>query len=307
MHLAAIKRWRVPGNDESRLKIFGYRDHKERRIIGECFSVFPANSVATSFLHESKTTLKKYIWDYAFLLTLGGLIIALDQWTKELVRDNLALYEIWNPFGDWLEPYARIIHSNNTGMAFGQLPEFSIVFTTFSIVAVIAVLNFFPVVPWKDWLPRLALTLVFGGAGGNLVDRLFHGGGVTDFISVGNFAIFNVADSSISVAAVLIILPSLPHLWQEYKHSRKDKIKQIRKRYAVKNPHGEKQAQTAKSNAELASLSFGIVEIILNSIVPPPRFVLGLRAWRIHHKKSHRLGFWEAVTGRDHKTEQNRG
>jgi signal peptidase II len=48
--------------------------------------------------------------------------------------------------------------------------------------------------------------LQMGGALGNMIDRLTHQGNVTDFISVGNFAVFNIADSSITVGVVVLLL-----------------------------------------------------------------------------------------------------
>jgi len=56
-----------------------------------------------------------------------------------------------------------------------------------------------------DWALRLAMGLQLGGAAGNLIDRLIAGK-VTDFISIGNFAVFNVADSSISVGVAVLVL-----------------------------------------------------------------------------------------------------
>ena len=52
---------------------------------------------------------------------------------------------------------------------------------------------------------RIALAMQFGGALGNLIDRILFGP-VTDFISAGNFAVFNVADASITVGVGLLIL-----------------------------------------------------------------------------------------------------
>ena len=56
---------------------------------------------------------------YVELLLIGGLIIALDQWTKYLVRLNLDFMEAWSPW-PWLMPYARLLHIHNTGAAFGM-------------------------------------------------------------------------------------------------------------------------------------------------------------------------------------------
>jgi signal peptidase II len=55
---------------------------------------------------------------------------------------------------------------------------------------------------------RTALALQLGGAVGNLIDR-FRFGTVTDFVSVGNFAVFNVADASITIGVVLLAIDLL--------------------------------------------------------------------------------------------------
>jgi signal peptidase II len=61
-------------------------------------------------------------------------------------------------------------------------------------------------VPAKDWLLRLALALQLAGAVGNLLDRITNNGNVTDFISVGRFPVFNVADISISTGVAVLLL-----------------------------------------------------------------------------------------------------
>jgi signal peptidase II len=152
-------------------------------------------------------TLKKYIRDYLILFLLAGVIIALDQWTKYLVRETLPFQAIWSPWS-WLTPYARIVHWKNTGAAFGIFQGFGNVFTILAIIVSIAILYYFPQVPRRDWTLRLAMGLQLGGAIGNLIDRLFFGS-VTDFISVGNFAVFNIADASISIGVAILVLGML--------------------------------------------------------------------------------------------------
>jgi signal peptidase II len=148
--------------------------------------------------------LKKTIQDYSFLLALAGLVVVLDQWTKSLVRANLTFQEIWSPW-QWLTPYVRIVHWKNSGAAFGMLQDFSLVFTILAIIVSLVILYYFPQVPRQDWSLRLAMGLQLGGALGNLVDRLTQGF-VTDFISVYNFPVFNVADASISVGVAILVL-----------------------------------------------------------------------------------------------------
>jgi signal peptidase II len=148
--------------------------------------------------------LRKHIWDYLFLFTIAILIIGSDQWTKNLVRENLDFTEMWSPW-PWLMPYMRIVNWRNTGAAFGILQQFGGVFTVLAFIVSGIILYYFPRIPREDWLLRLALGLQLGGAVGNLIDRL-NQGYVTDFISVGTFAVFNIADASISTGVALLIL-----------------------------------------------------------------------------------------------------
>ena len=148
--------------------------------------------------------MKKYFWDYIILLAPASIIVLLDQWTKQLVRTQVPFGQSWSPW-PWLEPYARIVHWQNTGAAFGMLQNFGLVFTILAFIVAIAILYYYPRVPRSEWAMRLAMTLQMSGAVGNLIDRLTQGT-VTDFISVGNFAVFNVADASISVGTAILVL-----------------------------------------------------------------------------------------------------
>jgi signal peptidase II len=150
-----------------------------------------------------EVSLRHTIKPYALLFGIGGLIIALDQWTKLLVRQNLAFGEMWSPW-DWLAPYARIVHWQNTGAAFGMLQGFNIVFSVLAVLVSLAIIYFIPKVPARDWPLRVAMAFQFGGAVGNLIDRVTLGQ-VTDFISVSTFAVFNVADASITIGVVVLL------------------------------------------------------------------------------------------------------
>lgn len=132
-------------------------------------------------------------------------MVAADQWSKVLVRMRLAPGENWVPW-PWLEPFARVVHSSNTGAAFGIFPDRGLVFTVIAVLVSAAILYYFPQVPIGQWPVRLALALQLGGAIGNLTDRLLQGGEVTDFISVGRFPVFNIADASISVGVAILIV-----------------------------------------------------------------------------------------------------
>lgn len=142
--------------------------------------------------------------DYLNLVGISGLIVALDQWTKYLVRVTLVVGEQWNPI-EALAPYIRIINWHNTGAAFGMLPSGGIFFTIIAILVSIAIVYYYPRVPREEHLLRLALALQLGGALGNLTDRLLQGP-VTDFVSVYKFPVFNIADASIFIGTLLMIL-----------------------------------------------------------------------------------------------------
>jgi signal peptidase II len=74
-----------------------------------------------------------------------------------------------------------------------------------SMMVSAAIIYYFPQVPRQDRWIRLAMAMLLGGALGNLIDRLYQGY-VTDFISVGNFPVFNVADASISIGVVVLFI-----------------------------------------------------------------------------------------------------
>lgn len=149
--------------------------------------------------------IKSILKDLIYLLAIAGLILILDYGTKDLVRQSLSLGESWMPL-DWLAPYARIVHWRNSGAAFGMFQSGGLIFTGLAIVVSIFIIIYFPQVPKEEWALRLAMGMQLGGALGNLLDRLLHDGYVTDFISVGNFPVFNVADSSITVGVCVLIL-----------------------------------------------------------------------------------------------------
>ena len=176
--------------------------------------------------------MKKLFQRYWLIVAMALIIVALDQWTKSLVRANIPLRGSWLPDGwEALAPYARIVHWYNTGAAFGMFKEGSMVFTVLAFIVIGLILYYFPHVESADWPLRLAMILQLGGATGNLVDRLTIGH-VTDFISIGSFAVFNVADASISAGAVILFFG----VWVM---ERKEKMKKMEQEKAGQNQSGE--------------------------------------------------------------------
>jgi len=150
--------------------------------------------------------IKKYWIDYAVMFLISGTLIGLDQWTKVLVRQNIPLGGDWLPsWLGWLMPYARVRYWYNSGAAFGLFQNGNTIFKILAVIVACAILYYLPRTARKDWWLRLALAMQFSGALGNFVDRVQFGH-VTDFISVGTFAIFNIADASISVGVAILVL-----------------------------------------------------------------------------------------------------
>ncbi len=174
---------------------------------------------------------KNLIRDYAYLFLIAGLIVLVDQITKSYVRANFTPYvEMWAPW-DWLLPYARIVHVHNTGVAFGMLQGMNTVFAILAVIVSIAIVYYFRQVPAADWTLRLAMAMQLGGAVGNLIDRLTVGH-VTDFVSVGDFPVFNVADSSISVGVVVLVLG----VWMQERRQRREQAAEAAQLSAESDP-----------------------------------------------------------------------
>ncbi|MEN9564575.1 MAG: hypothetical protein RIR73_2819 [Chloroflexota bacterium] len=144
--------------------------------------------------------------DYVLLVGVATGSIALDQWTKWWVRENIEYGGQWLPeWLSWLSPYARLVHWYNSGAAFGIFQNGNLVFTTLAFIVMGAILFYYRQVDAEDWTLKLAMGLQLGGAAGNLIDRLLMGK-VTDFISISVFPVFNIADASISIGVAVLLL-----------------------------------------------------------------------------------------------------
>jgi signal peptidase II len=181
---------------------------------------------------------------YKLLLLVGGAVILLDQITKSIVMMNLNLSEVWTP-APWLEPYFRIVHWRNTGAAFGLGQDFGLVFTILAIIVSGVIVYYFPRIPKEETILRLALGLQFGGAVGNLIDRLTMGF-VLDFISLLaflNMPVFNIADLSITIGVIVLVLA----VWQKERQQEKEKIKDSQEEevYEKEDREGEKPLKTS--------------------------------------------------------------
>lgn len=132
------------------------------------------------------------------VLLVAAVVVALDQWTKEIVRDSLPKYEAVPVLGRWL----MWEHVENHGAAFGLFQGGGVIFVTVAIIVSVAILFYVRTIPPNQVLIRVLLGLQMGGAlGNNLFDRVRQGY-VTDFIKMGipdryYWPNWNVADAGI--------------------------------------------------------------------------------------------------------------
>jgi len=140
-------------------------------------------------------------------------IVVIDQVTKALVRATLPLHESRNIIPGLVD----FTHVRNTGAAFGILnavdfPFKTVVIALVATAALVGVGMYAASLAHHQFIARVGLALIIGGAAGNLLDRVIVGS-VVDFVDVywhnWHFWAFNVADSAISVGVAVMILDML--------------------------------------------------------------------------------------------------
>jgi len=146
-------------------------------------------------------------------LWIAGAVVALDQATKALVRSRFALHDNL----EIIPGFFNLTRVHNYGAAFGLLNAADFPFKTalLAIVAAIALSAltlYAATLPVEQWLARVGLAMIVGGAAGNLIDRL-GAGYVVDFVDLywrgWHFWAFNVADAAITVGVAFMILDLL--------------------------------------------------------------------------------------------------
>jgi signal peptidase II len=147
------------------------------------------------------------------ILVVAGValvVFVLDRVTKSWVVENIPIGTARPVIGE----YVRIVHAQNTGAAFGLLPDRTTLLSVLSVVAVLAIVYYYRQIASNSTLVSATLGMQLGGAFGNLIDRMAQGY-VVDFVDLGvgdiRFWAFNVADSSIVVGIIIVTAA----LWYE--------------------------------------------------------------------------------------------
>ena len=140
-------------------------------------------------------------------------VVVLDQIVKAIVRREIALNESITVIPGFFD----LTRVHNTGTAFGfmnstEFPFKTVILACIAIGALAALAIYAATLPANQWLARIGLALILGGAAGNLIDRVTEGY-VVDFVDLywsgWHFWAFNVADAAITVGVALMILDLL--------------------------------------------------------------------------------------------------
>jgi signal peptidase II len=124
----------------------------------------------------------------------------------------------------------------------------NLVFTILAILVIGAIIYYYPQVEADDWTLKLAMGLQLAGAAGNLIDRLMRGK-VTDFISVGTFPVLNLADASITVGVIVLLLG----VWIKEQQEKKKAVEQssiISEQLSVDDEKTVVNGEQSKVNSE---------------------------------------------------------
>ncbi|GAB3793634.1 signal peptidase II [Virgibacillus kimchii] len=143
-------------------------------------------------------------WYYVIALV----IIILDQVTKWIIVNTMELGERIPV----IENFFYITSHRNAGAAWGILQGQMVFFYIITVIVVIGIIFYMQKYAKENRLLAVSLSLLLGGAIGNFIDRLLHQE-VVDFLDFHifgyNFPIFNVADSSLTIGVMLVIIVTI--------------------------------------------------------------------------------------------------
>lgn len=141
---------------------------------------------------------------YALIAAFAALIVGLDQWTKYLIIEKVPLHTDL----DSILGIFHITHTKNTGAAWGMLEGQTWLF----VLVMVLFIAFIVLVIWRKWVTKkfelVCLAAILGGGLGNMIDRIFRDGIVTDMIEFDfiNFPVFNVADCFITLGCAALLI-----------------------------------------------------------------------------------------------------
>ena len=142
---------------------------------------------------------------YILAVIVGLGVLVADQYTKMLVAANFELGESTEFIGGILD----FTYIHNTGGAWGMLSGYTWLLVSITLIIMLICIALLMRYGLKNKLIFWSLILVLSGGIGNMIDRIFRGGEVIDFLHFAfwkDFPVFNIADISIVIGACLLIL-----------------------------------------------------------------------------------------------------
>lgn len=142
---------------------------------------------------------------YILAVLCGALLILVDQLTKYYISANFLLGES----REFINGFINLTYIHNRGGAWGLLYGHTLILVPITVVIMVLCIFLYVKYGKKNRLLLWAISLVLSGGIGNMIDRIFRGGNVVDFLHFEffpSFPVFNVADCAVVVGAGLLIL-----------------------------------------------------------------------------------------------------
>lgn len=161
-----------------------------------------------SKLYSGKETIKTQFEIFLCLFSVTAIVL-LDRLSKIYFLNLLDV-------GESIPLIRNVVHFTlvfNTGIAFGLFKNQGIIFVIIAVIAIVLLIyNIYYYFQHEKVLSRtyiVAVSLILGGAIGNLIDRIYYGQ-VIDFIDLRIWPVFNIADSAITIGAILFVVKCIP-------------------------------------------------------------------------------------------------
>ena len=167
---------------------------------------------------------------YVLAVLCGALVMVFDQYTKHLIAANYVL----GGKGKVLIPgLIDIIYVRNDGGAWGMLGGSTWLLLSLTVVIMLVCIALLLKYGAKNKFMFWAILLIISGGLGNMIDRIFRGGYVVDFLHFtfwDSFPVFNVADCAIVIGGAMLVLYLINGIFKEYRNKKKDAIKEYKEK-----------------------------------------------------------------------------
>ena len=162
---------------------------------------------------------------YALALIVAALVVALDQLTKFLIATNLNGESCIPVLGGLF----NIRFVENSGAAWSILEGKTWLLVAISLVIMAICVFMLIKKTYGSKLMFWAVSVILAGGVGNLIDRVFRGGRVVDFIEFGfiDFPVFNVADIAVCIGSGIIVLVFALETINDYKKAKRAKLEEV--------------------------------------------------------------------------------